>query len=221
MLGRQCTHLTGGSGTLKIKLQLPVKSNIMGEFFVLFSQHSFFEVITSGSLAWKEELKCDFQNISLVYFFKHNIGMLIFIWCWAVWGFLRGFGVAVSTCIWFVLQQVLRQSFMEKTSANIYPFNLFVLIGRILHDFLGPVGFIPCTSTFLSSFQCCLWFIFISLRFYNSYGLNFVQNLGLRMLGSSLEFRRRSVAFLLYNFEPLWLQACTSVPLTPPVFLSC
>lgn len=32
---------------LKIKLQIPIMSNIIGEFFRFFSQHSFSEVLTS------------------------------------------------------------------------------------------------------------------------------------------------------------------------------
>lgn len=79
----------------------------------------------------------------------------------------------------------------------------------ILCDFLGPAEVIPCTSTLLSSFQYCPWFIFISLRFYNSLSfiwLEFCAEPG-TTLGTSLEFRRSSVAFLLYDFEPLWLWA--------------
>jgi len=47
-----------GMKGLKIKLQLPMKSNIIGEFFVCFSQHSFLTVLTSEqrTFAWKEEL---------------------------------------------------------------------------------------------------------------------------------------------------------------------
>lgn len=97
---------------------------------------------------------------------------------------------------------MLKQLFLEKSCANTYPFKLFLLIEMILCDFLGLVEFMLHTSTLLSSFQCCLWFIHISLRFYNSYGLNFVQSRGLHTLGTIPEFRRSRVAFL-YDFEPL------------------
>lgn len=69
---------------LKMKLQLSMKSNIMGEFFVCFSQHSFFEVLTSEqrSLAWKEKLRWDFQAIALEYSFKYMyVHLFIFFFC--------------------------------------------------------------------------------------------------------------------------------------------
>lgn len=70
----------------------------------------------------------------------------------------------ISLCIWFALRHGLMELLLEKTCTNIHQFNVFMLIERILCDFLGPVEFMPHTSTL----QYCSWFIFISLRFYNS-----------------------------------------------------
>lgn len=76
-----------------------------------------------------------------------------------------------------------------------------MLVERLLCDFLGSVEFMPHTSTL----QNCLWFIFISLRFYNSLSficLEFCADPGVAYTGNWPGIQEKQGFFLLYDIGP-------------------